>query len=150
DAAALGRSADGPPVAPVGSAWGRAGREHLMAQARLAANVAARLVVPDPGGGLEQPAWEPCRAPAVVALWLAAQASPQAAEGLRQNVAAARSRFETFELSHDVDRYDPGWGVRAGQFALALLDRPPQPGHPATVAQLGPGDLPRDDPGAAR
>jgi hypothetical protein len=111
----------GPLVAPVGTAWGRDGPVLVLAQARLAANVAARLIAP-PHGGSEAPEWSPCNAEAVVALWLAGQASPHAAAGIRQ--AVTESRFETFALPHDVVTEDPQWGVRAGRFALALLDLP--------------------------
>jgi hypothetical protein len=110
-----------PAVAPVGTAWGWAGKEHFLAQARLASNVAARLTAAPRRDG-EQPEGIPCNAQAVVALWLAAQASPQAAEGIRQAVTGAPS--ETFAIPHDVDVGDPWWDVRAGRFALALLDRP--------------------------
>jgi hypothetical protein len=111
----------GPLVAPVGTAWGRDGPVLVLAQARLAANVAARLVAPT-RGQRDEPEWSPCHAQAVVALWLAGQASPHAAEGIRQ--AVTDSRFETFAIPHDVVLDDPQWGVRAGRFALALLDRP--------------------------
>lgn len=53
---------------------------------------------------------------------LAGQASPRAAEGIRQAVTGASS--ETFAIPHDVVPDDPQWGVRAGRFALALLDQP--------------------------
>ncbi len=112
----------GPMVAPVGTAWGRDGPEHALAQARLAANVAARLVAPTRNDG-QEPQWSPCHAQAVVALWLAGQASPQAAEGIRQAVTWA-AHFETFVMSHDPAPDEPFWSVRAGRFALALLDRP--------------------------
>jgi hypothetical protein len=59
-----------------------------------------------------------------VALWLAAQASPHAAEGLRQAFNHAPSESETWALPNDNDIDDPWWSVRAGQFALTLLDRP--------------------------
>jgi hypothetical protein len=111
----------GRPVAPVGTAWGRDGPVLVMAQARLAAGVATRLMAPLPAEG-EQPKLSPCNAQATVALWLAGQASPQAAEGIRQ--AVADPRFETFVLTHDPVPDDPQWGVRAARFALALLDRP--------------------------
>ena len=110
-----------PAVAPVGTAWGWAGKEHFLAQARLATNVAARLTAAPRREG-EQPEGIPCNAQAVVALWLAAQASPQAAEGIRE--AVAHSPYETFAIPHDVDVGDSWWDVRAGRFALALLDRP--------------------------
>ena len=113
---------DSPPVAPVGTVWGRQGPA-LVAQARLASNVAARLIAPSRGGS-EEPSLEPCRAQGVVALWLAGQATPHAAEGLRQAFAAAPSGFEAWALPNDNDIDDPWWGVRAGRFALALLDRP--------------------------
>jgi hypothetical protein len=115
-----------PPVAPVGTAWGRDGPEHLLAQARLAANVAARLTGltrPEPPPGNDLASWNaPCRAHGVVALWLAGQASPHAAEGLRQGIADVYGGI--FTLVHDVDSDDLGWSERAGRFALALLDRP--------------------------
>jgi hypothetical protein len=112
----------GPPVAPVGTNWGWA-----TAQARLAANVAARLIAPTGSAPptrdeIGQPNWRPCQAQGVVALWLAGQASPRAAEGLRQ--AVSDTPFETFAIPNDVDLDDQTWGVRAGRFALALLDRP--------------------------
>jgi hypothetical protein len=114
------------PVAPVGTAWGRDGQ--ALAQARLAANVAARLTgltrpEPPPDGGSEPPRWDaPCQAHGVVALWLAGQASPHAAEGLRQGIADVYDG--SFTLTHDVDLDDLWWGERAGRFALALLERP--------------------------
>jgi hypothetical protein len=117
---------DRPPVAPVGTAWGRDGL--ALAQARLATNVAARLTgltlpEPPPDGGSEPPRWNPpCQAHGVVALWLAGQASPHAAEGLRQGIADIYGGG--FTLTHDVDLDDLWWGERAGRFALALLDRP--------------------------
>jgi hypothetical protein len=112
------------PVAPVGTAWGRDGPDLVLGQARLAASVAARLVAPASGDG-EESQWSPCSAQAVVALWLGGQASPQAAEGIRQAVNwAADNQFEDFAIPHDVEPDDPFWGVRAGRFALALLDRP--------------------------
>ena len=118
-------------VAPVGTAWGWEG------QARLASNVAARVIelsdteIPprdaepgsDPGpgpsgGGIG------CNARAVVALWLAARASPPAAEGLRQQVTWSRDQdLSVFWFTHDLDIDDPSWGLREGQFALALLER---------------------------
>jgi len=113
-----------PPVAPVGTAWGRDGL--ALAQARLAANVAARLTGltrPEPPPGSELARWDaPCQAHGVVALWLAGQASPHAAEGLRQGIADVYGGI--FTLVHDVDPDDLWWGERAGRFALALLDRP--------------------------
>jgi hypothetical protein len=116
-----GQGPSGPMVAPVGTAWGRDGPELVLAQARLAANVAARLTAPT-RGEREQPEWYPCNAQAAVALWLAGQASPHAAQGIRQ--AVTESRFETFVISHDPVLDDPQWGVRAGRFALTLLDQP--------------------------
>jgi hypothetical protein len=123
------------PVAPVGTAWGRDGRALATSQARLASNVAARVTGPPdhvlrPSGEQPKsssgPAVEPpkpgCGASAVVALWLAARASPHAAVGLRQQV--TDSRFSSFTFTNDVDTDDVWWGVREGQFALALLDRP--------------------------
>jgi hypothetical protein len=109
-------------VAPVGTAWGRDGPEHALVQARLAASVAARLVAPARGDGAE-PQWSPCHAQAVVALWLGGQASPQAAEGIRQAVTWV-AHLETSQIPHDPVPDDPFWSVRAGRFALALLDRP--------------------------
>jgi hypothetical protein len=111
----------GPLVAAVGTAWGRDGPVLVLAQARLAANVAARLIAPTRGEG-DEPEWSPCNAQAVVALWLAGQASPHAAEGIRQ--AVTESRSETIAIPHDVVPDDPQWGTRVGRFALALLDRP--------------------------
>jgi hypothetical protein len=119
-------------VAPVGTAWGREG------QARLATNVAARVIelsdteIPprdaepdsDPGPG-PSAGGIGCNARAVVALWLAARASTHAAEGLRQQVTWSRDRdFPVFWFTHDLDIDDPSWGLREGQFALALLERP--------------------------
>jgi hypothetical protein len=113
-----------PPVASVGTAWGRDGL--TLAQARLAANVAARLTGltrPEPPPGSELARWNaPCQAHGVVALWLAGQATPHAAEGLRQGIADVYGGI--FTLVHDVDPDDLWWGERAGRFALALLDRP--------------------------
>jgi hypothetical protein len=114
-----GQGPSGPMVAPVGTAWGRDGPLFELAHARLATGVAARLVAPTRGDG-EEPQWSPCNAQAVVALWLGGQASPQAAEGISQAVADPYS--EIFVLSHD-PADDPEWGVRAGRFALTLLDR---------------------------
>jgi len=133
----------GGPVAPVGTVW------TLNSQARLATNVAARLIeqsgtavpssgeLPNPGPGLKpapganpDPGPEPsagdigCGARGAVALWLAAQASPHAAEGLRQAFTHAPSEFETWALPNDNDIDDPWWSVRAGRFALTLLERP--------------------------
>jgi hypothetical protein len=133
----------GGPVAPVGTTW------TLNSQARLATNVAARLIeqsgtpvppsgeLPNPGPGPKpapganpDPSPEPsagdigCGARGGVALWLAAQASPHAAEGLRQAFNHAPSESETWALPNDNDIDDPWWSVRAGQFALTLLDRP--------------------------
>jgi hypothetical protein len=116
-----GQGPSGPMVAPVGTAWGRDGPLFEFAQARLAASVAARLVAPTRGDG-EEPQWSPCNAQAVVALWLGGQASPQAAEGIRQAVTDAFSEILVF--SHDPVLDDPQWGVRAGRFALALLAQP--------------------------
>lgn len=130
-------------MAPVGTVW------TLNSQARLATNVAARLIeqsgtavpssgeLPNPGPGLKpapganpDPGPEPsagdigCGARGAVALWLAAQASPHAAEGLRQAFTHAPSEFETWALPNDNDIDDPWWSVRAGRFALTLLERP--------------------------
>ena len=115
-----GTASGGTMVAPVGTAWGR---RDVLAQARLATGVAARLVAPTRGEG-EQPVWSPCNAQAVVALWLGGQASPQAAEGIRQAVTWAAARFEPSVIPHDPVLDDPEWSVPAGRFALALLDRP--------------------------
>jgi hypothetical protein len=126
--------AGGRPVAPIGTAWGRDGQALATSQARLASNVAARVTDPvlQPGGEQKQPssgsAVEPpapnagCNARAVVALWLAARANPDAAAGLRQN--ATDPRFASFVFANDVDIDEPWWGVREGRFALALLERP--------------------------
>jgi hypothetical protein len=116
-----GQGPSGPMVAPVGTAWGRDGPLFELAQARLAASVAARVVAPTRGDG-EEPQWSPCNAQAVVALWLGGQASPQAAEGISQAVTDPFSEILVF--SHDPVLDDPQWGVRAGRFALTLLDRP--------------------------
>src|SRR6266511_3804834 len=99
----------------------RVGPLFELAHARLAASVAARLVAPTRGDG-EEPQWSPCNAQAVVALWLGGQASPQAAEGIRQAVTDPFSEILVF--SHDPVLDDPQLGVRAGRFALTLLDRP--------------------------
>jgi hypothetical protein len=131
------RRAGDRPVAPIGTAWGLDGQALATTQARLASNVAARVTgppdhLPQPGGEqpkpsagstVEQPAPEPgCNARAVVALWLAARASPHAAAGIRQHVTDAR--FGSFAFANDVDFDDTWWGVREGRFALALLERP--------------------------
>jgi hypothetical protein len=116
-----GQGPSGPMVAPVGTAWGTDGPLFELAHARLAASVAARLVAPTRGDG-EEPQWSPCNAQAVVALWLGGQASPQAAEGIRQAVTDPFSEILVF--SHDPVLDDPQWGVRAGRFALALLAQP--------------------------
>jgi hypothetical protein len=125
------------PVAPVGTVWGRDGQALAATQARLASNVAARVIgppdqVPKPdgeqpkpssGAGLEPAAPTPgCGARAVVALWLAARTSPHVAEGLRRQVTDAR--FPSFTFVNDVNVDDVWWGEREGQFALALLERP--------------------------
>ena len=123
-------------VAPVGTAWGQDGQALATSQARLASNVAARVTdhelrpsgeqpkpKPSSGSAVEPPAPGPgCNARAVVALWLAARASPHAAAGLRQHVTEAR--FPSFAFAKDVDLDDTWWGVREGRFALALLERP--------------------------
>jgi hypothetical protein len=131
------RSRGDRPVAPVGTIWGRDGQALAATQARLASKVAARVIgppdrvlepdgeqpKPSSGAAVEQAAPTPgCGARAVVALWLAARASPHVAEGLRQQV--ADSRFPSFVFVNDVDFDDVWWGEREGQFALALLDRP--------------------------
>jgi hypothetical protein len=131
-----GRAGDRP-VAPIGTTWGLDGQALATTQARLASNVAARVTgppdhLPQPSGEqpkpssgstVEQPAPEPgCNARAVVALWLAARASPHAAAGIRQHVTDAR--FGSFAFANDVDFDDTWWGVREGRFALALLERP--------------------------
>jgi hypothetical protein len=128
---------DDRPVAPVGTAWGRDGRALATSQARLASNVAARLIgppdqvqepateqpKPTAGSAAEQPPPNAgCNARAVVALWLATRASPHAAAGIRQHV--TEERFPTFAFANDVDVDEPWWGVREGRFALALLERP--------------------------
>jgi hypothetical protein len=122
---------------PIGTAWGRDGQALATSQARLASNVAARVTSPldhmlqpsgeqpkpSAGSAPEPPAPGPgCNARAVVALWLAARASPHAAAGLRQQV--AEPRFPSFAFANDVDPDEPWWGVREGRFALALLERP--------------------------
>jgi len=124
-------------VAPVGTIWGRDGQALAATQARLASNVAARVIGPpdrvlEPDGEQPKPssgaALEPtdptpgCGARAVVALWLAARVSPHVAVGLRQQV--TDPRFPTFTFVNDVDVDDVWWGEREGQFALALLERP--------------------------
>jgi hypothetical protein len=125
----------GRPVAPVGTTWGRQGQVLAETQARLAANVAARLVAPpdtvtppssagsksNPGPGPIAPNFG-CNARAVVALWLAARVSPQVADGIRRGV--TNTPHPTFTITHDVDFDDVSWGVREGRFALALLQRP--------------------------
>jgi hypothetical protein len=130
---------------------GREGQALVASQARLATNVAARLIErsgavnqpsdtqptqpsetqpkPNPGPGpssTDNGSSIGCNARGVVALWLAARTSPQAADGLRQEVTAAQDRqqFPFVTFTHDVDPGDPLWGVREGQFALALLERP--------------------------
>jgi hypothetical protein len=135
DAQDRGRGAR--PVAPVGTIWGRDGQALAATRARLAGNVAVRVIGPpdqvlEPDGEQPKPssdaAVEPaaptpgCGARAVVALWLAARASPHAAAGIRQHVTDAR--FGSFAFANDVDFDDTWWGVREGRFALALLERP--------------------------
>jgi hypothetical protein len=124
----------GRPVAPISTTWGRQGQLLADTQARLAVNVAARLVAPpdtvtspsgagsksNPGPGPSAP--DGCNARAVVALWLAARVSPQAAEGIRRGL--THTPDPTFTLTHDADIDDVSWGVREGRFALALLERP--------------------------
>jgi hypothetical protein len=124
-------------VAPIGTAWGRDGRALTTSQARLASNVAARVIgpsdhVPEPSGeqpkpsagsAVELPAPNAgCNARAVVALWLAARASPHAAAGLRQH--ATHTRLPLIAFANDIDEEEPLWGVREAEFALALLERP--------------------------
>jgi hypothetical protein len=131
------RRAGDRPVAPIGTTWGRDGRALATSQARLASNVAARAIgLPDhvaepsaeqptssAGSAVEQPAPnDGCNARAVVALWLAARASPDAAAGLRQHATDTRLPFIAF--ANDIDSDDALWGVREAQFALALLERP--------------------------
>jgi hypothetical protein len=131
------RRAGDRPVAPIGTALGRDGQALATSQARLAGNVAARLTgppdqVPQPSGAqpkpsagaaVEEPAPdEGCNARAVVALWLAARASPHAAAAIRQQVTDARLPFISFTNDLGVD--EPIWGMRAAEFALALPDRP--------------------------
>jgi hypothetical protein len=131
-----GRAGDRP-VAPIGTAWGRDGQALATTQARLASNVAARVTgppdhppqpsgeqpKPSPGSAAELPPPNPgCNARAVVALWLAARASPHAAAGLRQQV--TDGRYPSIVFTNDVDVDDTWWGVREGRFALALLERP--------------------------
>jgi hypothetical protein len=129
-----GSAQGGRRVAPVGTTWGRHGQALADTQARLAANVAARLIEPpdtvnppsgapsksNPGPGPSAPDIG-CNARGVVALWLAARVSPQAADGIRRGL---QSPDPTFTLTHDVDYDDAWWGVREGRFALALLGRP--------------------------
>ena len=142
-----GSAQGGRRVAPVGTAWGRHGQALADTQARLAANVAARLVeapVTTPGGAPSKSNPGPgpsapdagCNARAVVALWLAARVSPQAADGIRREI----NHFpaSTFTLTHDVDFDDVWWGVREGRFALALLEHP---GDQVAQVVLGNWDL---------
>jgi hypothetical protein len=126
----------GQPVAPVGTAWGRSGRTLGASQLRLAGAIAARIVgLPAP----ELPQLPPTQvgevqlgrpavdARAVVALWLAAQAGPQAAAELRRSMGQmgiVGDVGEAFKLTDQADWDDPAWGGREGQYALALLDRP--------------------------
>jgi hypothetical protein len=125
------------PVAPIGTAWGRDGQALATTQARLASNVAARVTgppdhLPQPSGGqpkpsagsaAELPPPNPgCNARAVVALWLAARASPHAAAGLRQQV--TDGRYPPIVFTNDVGFDEPIWGLREAEFALALLERP--------------------------
>jgi hypothetical protein len=129
--------ADDRPVAPIGTIWGRDGEALATSHARLASNVAARVIgpadqvpepsreQPKPSAGAEPVRAAPdagCNARAVVALWLAARASPHAAAALRQQVTDAR--FPSIVFANDVDVDEPWWGVREAEFALALLDRP--------------------------
>jgi hypothetical protein len=130
------KASRGQPVAPVGTAWGRSGRALGASQSRLAGAVAARIVgLPAPKPP-EQPPTRPgevqlespaADARAVVALWLAAQAGPQAAAELRRRmgqVGIVGDVGEAFSLTDQADWDDPAWGGREGQYALALLDRP--------------------------
>jgi hypothetical protein len=131
------RRAGDRPVAPIGTAWGRDGQALATTQARLASNVAARVTgppdhLPQPSG--EQPKPSPgsaaelsppnpgCNARAVVALWLAARASPHAAAGLRHQV--TDGRYPSIVFTNDVGSDEPIWGLREAEFALALLERP--------------------------
>jgi hypothetical protein len=123
-------------VAPIGTAWGRDGQALATSQARLASNVAARVIgphdLPKPSGEQPKPSRgsaaelppliEGCNARAVVALWLAVRASPHVAVGLRRQVADGRYPFIVF--ANDVGSDEPIWGVREAEFALALLERP--------------------------
>jgi len=63
-----------------------------------------------------------------VALWLAAQAGPQAAAELRHRMDPATGSVAAdggpFHLTDQADWDDTPWGGREGQYALALLDRP--------------------------
>jgi hypothetical protein len=78
---------------------------------------------PSSGAAVESAAPTPgCGARAVVALWLAARASPHVAEGLRQQV--ADSHFPSFTFVNDVDFDDVWWGEREGQFALPCSTGP--------------------------
>jgi hypothetical protein len=78
---------------------------------------------PSAGAAVEPPPPNAgCNARAVVALWLAAQASPHAAAGLRQQVTDTRLPFIVF--TNDVGPDEPLWGVREAEFALALLEHP--------------------------
>jgi hypothetical protein len=130
-AASQRRAAGGQPVVPVGTAWGRAGRVLGASQLRLGGAVAARVV------GLTAPkrtahlgeisdSGIAFNARAVVALWLAAQAGPQAAAALRQRITAigGNAAGAPFRLTDQADWDDPAWGGREGQYALALLDHP--------------------------
>jgi hypothetical protein len=133
-----GRAGDRP-VAPIGTVWGLDGPALATSRARLASNVAALVTrqpdhVPPPGGEPPTPGSGPavelpppnlgCNARAVVALWLAARASPHAAAGLRQQVTNADARFPFVVFTNDVSADEPIWGLREAEFALALLDRP--------------------------
>jgi len=130
------RRAAGQAVAPVGTAWGRSGRALGASQLRLAGAVAARIVgLPAPKPPAQPPAHlgeirisDPAvNARAVVALWLAAQAGPQAAAELRRRIGQmgiVGDVGEAFNLTDQADWDDPAWGGREGQYALVLLDRP--------------------------
>jgi hypothetical protein len=120
------RRAGDRPVAPIGTAWGRDGQALATSQANVAARVIGppdHLPKPSPGSAAELPPPSAgCNARAVVALWLAARASPHAAAGLRQHV--TDTRYPSIVFTNDIGSNEPIWGVREAEFALALLDRP--------------------------